>query len=201
MNPHRAARAGRLRCAGRRAPLVLVIAGLLIPAAAACQETPPPGAVSLQDSVPRTPEPGTAADRRDAELDALTAEIAARLRCLVCRGQSVAESSSQLAREMQTEIRTRLGRGESPAEIVDFFVESYGEWILLRPPPHGVNLLVYVLPAAAFLLGLAGIGWWLRSRRGAPPANGPPERAGPAGDDGLAPEDRAWLEAAIREGR
>lgn len=184
--------------------LALVVAlGGGTPPAAGSQEVPPPGAVPLEDSVPvtETPAPGTAADQRDAELDALTAQIAAKLRCLVCRGQSVAESSSQLAREMQTEIRTRLGRGESPEEIVDFFVESYGEWILLRPPPRGVNLLVYILPAAAFLIGLIGIGWWLRSRRGAAPAATPTGPADVAPDDGLAPEDRAWLEAAVREGR
>lgn len=180
--------------------LIVALAGAL-PAAARSQEVPPPGAVSLQDSVPvtETPAPGTAADERDAELDALTADIAARLRCLVCRGQSVAESSSQLAREMQAEIRERLGRGESPEEIVDFFVESYGEWILLRPPPHGVNLLVYILPAAAFLLGLVGFWWWLRSRRDASSAAAATHPLDAQSDDGLAPEDRAWLDAAVRE--
>jgi len=201
--PRWAGRVLRLRRPERVVPLLLAGTFLLTPPVAIGQEAPPAGAVALQDSVPATgsPEPGTRADQRDAELDALTAEIAARLRCLVCRGQSVAESSSQLAREMQAEIRARLGRGESPAEIVDFFVESYGEWILLRPPPRGVNLLVYILPAAAFLLGLAGIWWWLRSRRSAPPAGAPTAPANSAPDDGLDPEDRAWLEAAIREGR
>lgn len=187
------------RRAGATIGLALVLS--VAPAVARSQEVPPPGAVPLQDSVPvtETPAPGTAADRRDAELDALTAEIAARLRCLVCRGQSVAESSSQLAREMQAEIRERLGRGESPDEIVGFFVESYGEWILLRPPPRGVNLIVYVLPAAVFLAGLVGIGWWLRSRRRAPADDAPARRPEAPDGDGLDPDDRAWLEAAIRE--
>lgn len=181
-------------------PVLVPTAAILVPTAAA-QEPPAAGVVPLPDSVEvtETPTPGTAADARDARLDALTAEIASRLRCLVCRGQSVAESSAQLAREMQTEIRERLGRRETPEEIIDFFVESYGEWILLRPPPRGVNLLVYILPAAAFLLGLAGVWWWLRSRRPEPGPTGATRRDDV--DDGLAPEDRAWLEAAIREGR
>jgi len=192
---------GRGPARGRLLSLATLLALAAPPAAA--RGTPPPGAVPLQDSVPatRTPAPGTAADARDAELDALAAQIAARLRCLVCRGQSVAESSSQLAREMQAEIRDRLGRGETPEQIVDFFVESYGEWILLRPPPHGVNLIVYLLPAGAFLLGLAGVGWWLRSRRAAGPHVASPTRHEDARDDGLDPEDRAWLEAAVRERR
>lgn len=198
MNRRRAGRAAR-----RLISAAIVSTGLATSApagAAPVQEAPPPGAVSL-DSVPltETPTPGTAADARDAELDALTAEIAGQLRCLVCRGQSVAESSSQLAREMQTEIRARLGRGESPEEIVDSFVESYGEWILLRPPPRGVNLLVYILPAAAFLLGLGAVWWWLRSRRGAPAAKERAPAVDSRPDDGLDPEDRAWLDAAVRE--
>jgi len=188
------------------ATAVLVLAGSLdaalpspgpTPRQAAPQDsaTPPP-----DTAAPATPSPGSVADRRDAELDALTAEVAGRFRCLVCRGQSVAESSSQLAREMQREIRERLGHGETPEHIEAFFVDSYGEWILLRPPARGVNLLVYLLPAAAFVVGLAIVGWVVRARRPSEPI---PESS-PAPDlpdDALDPEDRAWLERAIRGDR
>ena len=130
----------------------------------------------------------------DAELDALTAEIASRLRCLVCRGQSVQESSSQLAREMQAIIRRKLGEGETPEEIMDFFVASYGDFILLRPPAEGLNLVVYVGPAIAFLIAFAGVAVWLRGTRRRASAEGP----GAVSD--MVPEDRAWLDAAIRGG-
>lgn len=165
----------------------LALLALLAPWPAA----PAQGSFARQDPTPRPPPPGEA---RDAELDALAAEIGNRLRCLVCRGQSVTESSSRLARDMQSEIRERLARGETPEEIEAFFVESYGEWILLQPPARGVNLLVYVLPAAVLLLGLFLVLRRIRARA--------PDSAGadaPSVGLGLDPEDRAWLEAAIRE--
>jgi cytochrome c-type biogenesis protein CcmH len=147
---------------------------------------------------------------RDAELDALTAEIASQLRCLVCRGQSVLESSSQLAREMQATIRQKLGEGETPEEIMEFFVASYGDFILLRPPAEGLNLVVYVGPIGAFVVAFIGVVIWLRrNRRIAEPAvvdasgeplpvgNGPAPQA-PAASSDLDPRDRAWLDAALR---
>jgi len=139
----------------------------------------------------------------DAELDALAARIAATLRCPVCRSQSVLESSSQISRQMQALIREKLEAGETPEEITQFFVDSYGDFILLRPPARGLNTLVYVLPAVAFLLGLVVIVWKLRSRRSAletAPAAGAPASQLPE-DDGLDPADRAWLDAAIRDDR
>jgi len=139
---------------------------------------------------------------RDAELDAVAARIAATLRCPVCRSQSVLESSSQIARQMQALIREKLEAGETPEEITDFFIASYGDFILLRPRARGLNALVYILPAVAFLLGLALIMWKLRSGRGALDAALPAAaRAAPTHpkDDGLDPADRAWLDAAIGE--
>ena len=88
-----------------------------------------------------------------AELDQLAAEVAAQLRCPVCRNQSVLESSSGLAREMQSVVRDRLASGETPEEVRAYFVDRYGDWILLKPEPKGMNLLVYLLPAAALLFG------------------------------------------------
>lgn len=147
---------------------------------------------------------------RDAELDALTAEIASKLRCLVCRGQSVRESSSQLAREMQAIIRQKLGEGETPEQIMDFFVASYGDFILLRPPAEGLNLVVYLGPIGAFLVAFLGVMVWLRRNRraaepavagasGAPiPAADRPAPEAPRPGSDIDPGDRAWLDAAIR---
>ena len=88
-----------------------------------------------------------------AEVDQLSAEVAAQLRCPVCRNQSVLESSSGLARAMQSVIRDRPASGETPEEVRAYFVSRYGNWILLKPEPKGINLLVYLLPVAAHLLG------------------------------------------------
>ncbi len=98
-----------------------------------------------------------------AEIDQQAAEVAAELRCPVCRNQSVLESSSGLAREMQSVVRDRLAAGETPEEVRAYFVGRYGDWILLKPEPKGINLLVYLLPAAALLFG--GLLLYYRMRR------------------------------------
>lgn len=133
---------------------------------------------------------------REAELDAATAAIGEKLRCPVCRQQSIVESPDDLAREMLAVIRQKLIEGETPEEIEAYFIDAYGPWILLQPPAEGVNLLIYIGPAVGFLLG--GLLLWSRAKRlGADE----PEDASPAPEDERwSKKDRAWLEDAIREG-
>ena len=140
------------------------------------------------------------------ELDNLTARVAAQLRCPVCRNQSVLESSSGLAREMQAAILERLASGESSDEVIAYFVQSYGEWILLKPEASGVSLLVYVLPALA-LLGGGLLLWrlfgkWTRPALvGAEPAGAAGSARAPdtgSGDTGLSEEEEAWLQRSIQ---
>jgi len=82
-------------------------------------------------------------------------EIAARLRCVVCQSLSVADSPSEMANQMRGVIRDRLAQGERPEQIVQYFVDKYGEWILLEPRRGGFTLLVWVLPPLAVVIGLA----------------------------------------------
>jgi cytochrome c-type biogenesis protein CcmH len=101
-------------------------------------------------------------------------EVAAQLRCVVCQNLSVADSPSEMASQMRGIIRERLAAGQSPAEVQRYFVERYGEWILLSPPRHGFNLLVWLVPLGAVLAGLAAalmlIRRWTRRARTAPTA-------------------------------
>ncbi|MBI1734529.1 MAG: cytochrome c-type biogenesis protein CcmH [Candidatus Rokubacteria bacterium] len=87
-------------------------------------------------------------------LDDQVREIASQLRCPVCQNLSVADSPSAMAQQMRGVIRDRLSAGQSPEEIEAYFVEKYGQWILLSPRRSGLNLVLWIGPFAAVVLGL-----------------------------------------------
>jgi len=187
----------------RRRRLVAAACFLLSLAAAgpaAAQEPLVPADTGGTDSAALT-------DPRAAELDARAADIAAQLRCPVCTGQSVLESNSPIAQEMQEVVRERLEAGDSEAEVLEYFRGSYGDWIILRPRATGWTLLVYVLPAVVLLAGAAWLvvvlrRWSAASRSAGDGARdgSPAERGAPAASgDGLSAEDEAWLRRSIGE--
>jgi len=90
---------------------------------------------------------------QDEALDPAVFAIGSELRCPTCVSESVAQSSSAIAREMRQIIQDQLDEGRSRAEILAFFQERYGDWILLNPPARGVLLIVWILPALAVLVG------------------------------------------------
>ena len=83
--------------------------------------------------------------------------IASELRCVVCQNLSVADSPSEMAAQMRAIVRERLAAGDSPEQVRDYFVERYGEWILLSPRRSGFNLVVWVFPIVAVVLGLLAV--------------------------------------------
>jgi cytochrome c-type biogenesis protein CcmH len=99
--------------------------------------------------------------------------VASELRCVVCQNLSVADSPSEMANQMRAIVRERLAAGETPAQVRQYFVERYGDWILLAPPRRGFTLLVWVAPVAAVLVGLGLAAFlvrrWTGRRRPAPP--------------------------------
>jgi cytochrome c-type biogenesis protein CcmH len=106
-----------------------------------------------------------------SERDAPTAgdrvhEIAAGLRCPVCQNLSVADSPSRLAGEMRGEIAAKLAAGETPEEIRAFFVDRYGEWVLLAPTKRGLNLLPWAIPVIGVIAG--AVLWFALVRRRPP---------------------------------
>jgi cytochrome c-type biogenesis protein CcmH len=107
----------------------------------------------------------------ETALDRQTRDVSAQLRCVVCQGLSLQDSPSQLAQEMRSIVREKLQEGMTEAEVKAYFVEKYGEWVLLQPEPKGFNLVVYLLPLA-MLLGGAGFVYmkarsWTRQGTGA----------------------------------
>ncbi len=106
-------------------------------------------------------------------------EIAAQLRCVVCQNLSVADSPSEMASQMRAVVRERLAAGERPEQVIQYFVDKYGEWILLAPRRQGFNLLVWAVPGIAVAVGLAVVGIlvtrWTRRRPSS--ATAPPPTA------------------------
>jgi len=97
------------------------------------------------------------------DLDDKVREIASELRCVVCQNLSVADSPSELAKEMRNLVRELVQQGKSREEIQAYFVSRYGEFVLLSPTKRGFNLLVWVLPFLALIVGACGL--YLVTRR------------------------------------
>lgn len=110
----------------------------------------------------------------DPGMEARAREISRDLRCLVCRNESIDESNADLARDLRLLVRERLVAGDSNAEVVDFVVARYGEYVLLRPMATGSNLLLYVAGPVMLVLGLGTALLYLRRRR---VADAPPPEA------------------------
>lgn len=169
------------------------------------------GGLPLGGAAQEPPPDPAGAELSEAELDRLTARVADRLRCPVCRNQSILESPSELAREMQAVIRERLAAGESPEEVEAYFVSRYGEWVLLKPEPKGAGLLVYLLPGLALLVGGGLVGWrlrrWAADRRASSAAgataraNGAAGSAAEAAPNDFSADEEAWLREALAKER
>ncbi len=110
----------------------------------------------------------------DSVIEARTHEIASRLRCVVCQGLSIEDSPAELAREMREIVREQVAAGRSRAEIEAYFVDRYGEFVLLEPRPEGFNLLVYALPVGALAFGVLFVAAFVRRWSGAEEAGADP---------------------------
>jgi cytochrome c-type biogenesis protein CcmH len=97
-----------------------------------------------------------------AALEQRTLQVAALLRCPVCQGLSVADSPSAMAINMKSQVRELLARGYTDEQILSYFEQSYGQFVLLKPKFEGVNALVWILPAAALAFGALVV--WAKSR-------------------------------------
>ena len=80
-------------------------------------------------------------------------KILKNLRCLICQGQSVADSNSDFAQTIKIVVKDQINDGKSEKEIYDFLIEKYGEWIVYNPPINKTNFLLWSLPYIIFLIG------------------------------------------------
>jgi cytochrome c-type biogenesis protein CcmH len=157
----------------RALPLLIAAASLALDARAAKgDDVIDPTTASLQGQPPLIEgvEPGPPPP--DDQVDARTQAITSVLRCPVCQGLSVADSTSAAAVMMQRHTRALVAAGYDPMDIEDYYVSKYGQFILLDPKDDGMNRLAWVGPllAAGFGLWMAATFLRVSSSRGAAPA-------------------------------
>lgn len=122
----------------------------------------------------------------DAGLEERAARMAARLRCVVCQNQNLAESTAPLAADMRRELRAQLAQGRSEDEVVAFFEQRYGAFVRYEPPFRASTWLLWMGPFALLALGLVVLLRALARHTG-------------AGAQALTPAERAHAEALLRE--
>lgn len=87
--------------------------------------------------------------RQEAKAQALMEE----LRCLVCQGQSIADSDAELAGDMRDLVRRRIAAGENPAQVRSWLVQRYGSWISYRPTAEPAAWPLWLAPLALIIVG------------------------------------------------
>jgi cytochrome c-type biogenesis protein CcmH len=89
----------------------------------------------------------------DPKLEARAVALQKNLRCLVCQGQSLDESNAPLAADLRRLVRVRIAAGDSDAEVEQYLVARYGDFILMKPPLEPSTYLLWFGPVAVLLLG------------------------------------------------
>lgn len=90
-------------------------------------------------------DPGLERRARDISLD---------LRCLVCQNQSIDDSDAPLAKDLRVLVRDRLTQGDSNEQVIDFIVDRYGEFVLLRPRFGSHTLILWLSAPLLLIIGL-----------------------------------------------
>ena len=101
----------------------------------------------------------------DPALEARVLQVAEELRCLVCQNETIAASHAELAIDLRQQIRQQLQQGRTEAQILDFMVQRYGDFVLYRPPLKASTVLLWVGPFALLLVGLGALALQIRQRR------------------------------------
>src|SRR5215475_10999590 len=111
----------------------------------------------------------------DPAKEARARGLSRELRCMVCQNQSIDDSEAPLARDLRLLVRERIAAGDSDAQVIDFLVARYGEFVLLKPRFERQTMALWLVPP--FLLIGGGLALWLHIRRrarGYSDAAGPP---------------------------
>jgi cytochrome c-type biogenesis protein CcmH len=125
----------------------------------------------------------------DPALEARAREISRGLRCLVCQNESIDESNAALARDLRLLVRERLVAGDSDGDVVQFIVDRYGDFVLLRPPLKPATYPLWASPIVLLVIAAAIIVVYLRRHRRAAP------------QQPLTSEERARVEELLKADR
>lgn len=90
----------------------------------------------------------------DPVVEARVKKLSEELRCLTCMGQSIADSQSGFSEDMKREIREMIAKGKTDAQIMEFMVQRYGDFVLYRPPVKETTWLLWFGPFIMFVLAL-----------------------------------------------
>jgi len=101
---------------------------------------------------------------KDPALEARARALSQHLRCLVCQNQSIDDSAAPLARDLRVLVRERLVAGDSDQQVLDFLVQRYGSFVLLKPPLGYQTYVLWFGPFVVLGLGIAAL-WWMGLHR------------------------------------
>lgn len=108
-------------------------------------------------------EPGEVLD--DPVLEERARALSQDLRCLVCRNENIDESNAELARDLRILVRERLVAGDSDDEVIDYLVDRFGEYVLLRPRATGSSLILWWAGPIMLILGAGVVAYGFRRRK------------------------------------
>src|SRR5215472_13540234 len=95
--------------------------------------------------------------------EARARDLSRELRCMVCQNQSIDDSEAPLARDLRLLVRERIAAGDSDAQVLNFLVARYGEFVLLKPRLERQTLLLWLL--TPFVLVGGALALWINGRR------------------------------------
>ena len=125
---------------------------------------------------------------KDTVLEERARVISKELRCLVCQNQSIDDSDAPLARDLRVLVRERLQAGESNEKVINFVVDRYGDFVLLRPPVKASTLVLWLSPVAALIVGIFLLFTWFRKQKQFVPVQAKP----------LSDEEKKKLQVAFK---
>ena len=137
-----------------------VLSSWLMAACLACAGLCGPG-LHAKEAVPMAQEP---------EVEARLVKIAEELRCLVCQNESLASSHAELAEDLRREVRGLIKEGKNDAQVKEFLVARYGDFVLYRPEVKPLTWVLWFGPFLLLLIAAVGLVRYLRQRRLAMPA-------------------------------